>query len=211
MIVSKELLERYHLNNCSVEECRVIEEWLFNNEVEELRLPENTDKAFIKLEMWKEISTNLPPDSKVNLIKSPSFYMWKGAVAASLFLLISVAIGYFFLSSQPEVVDLNNSSASHVREVSTGSYTISVGPNTVASINNQMNILDLTGSLLISAKKDVKFAFEGTNKEVSIEKGQTYLLLKTKDGTKEIIIVNTQNLFDLSPVMQRQITAHFDI
>ena len=42
--MNNQLLEKYHLNTCTAEERKMVEEWLFNTDVDELdaiSLPEN--------------------------------------------------------------------------------------------------------------------------------------------------------------------------
>jgi len=209
MSVNKDLLERYHSDNCSAQECREIEEWLFNHDVAELEIGA-TEKQELKAAMWKEITAGLPADSKRPFRGTSSYYMWKGAIAASLVFIFSAVVVYSLLPDQTTIVNLNNNSAA-VREVSTAGYTVSVAPNTTASINDKLQIIDLKGSLLISAEKDVELLLEGTGKKMKFKKGQTYIILNGKDGAKELIMVNKANLLDLPPMMQRQINTHFDI
>ena len=211
MSVNKELLERYHLDACSVEECREIEEWLFNNEGNDLKLSAGADKNALKSDIWKNIQSDLPEEPLVTKTRSNSYYMWKGAIAASIFFFLSGIIVYSFNPSKIAIVNLNNSSAAQVRQVSSGGYNVAVGPNTTASINDEMHVIDLNGSLLISTEKDVELVFEGTGKKVNFKKGQTYIILKNREGAKDIIMVNKENLLDLPPIMQRQINTHFDI
>ena len=211
MSVSKELLERYHLDACSAEECKQIEEWLFNNEVDKLELPAAIDKKIHKEAMWSEIQSVLPPDPQVKKIRSNNYYVWKGAIAASLLFAVAGSLAYFLFPEKAEFVNLNNSSAAEVRQVSSTGYSVSISPNTVASINDELHVIDLKGCILLSSKKDVELLFKGTDQKIKFKKGETYIIFKNIDNPKDIIMVNKQNLFDLPPVMQRQITTHFDI
>ena len=211
MSVNKELLERYHLDACSVEECREIEEWLFNNEANDFKLSDGTDKNRLKAEMWNDIQSVFPENNKVVKTRSSIYYMWKGAIAASLFFALSGTVAYLAIPQSAEIVNLNNNSAAQVKQVNSAGYTVSVAPNTTASINNEMHVIDLNGSILITAEKDVELLLQGTGKKVNFKKGQTYIILKNRDGADEMIMVNKENLLDLPPVMQRQINTHFDI
>ena len=211
MSVSKELLERYHLDACSAEECKQIEEWLFNNEVDELELPVGMDKNIHKDTMWNDIQSVLPQEPEIKKIRSSNYYVWKGAIAASLVFAIATTLAYFLIPAKAEFVNLNNSSSAEVRQVSSTGYSVSISPNTVASINDKLRVIDLKGCILLSSKKDVELLFEGTDRKIKFKKGETYIIFKNIDNPKDIIMVNKQNLFDLPPVMQRQITTHFDI
>ncbi|WP_293310934.1 hypothetical protein [Pedobacter sp. UBA5917] len=216
MNISNEILEKYHLNTCTAEERRMVEEWLFNTDADDLditALP--VDKNSLKQEMWQEIETVLPQEVKPLPKRSNVYFMWKGAIAASLLIALAGTIVYFAFAHKPapqtEFVELNNPSAIQVKHIDATGYNVSLGPNTIAKINSSDGMIDLTGSILISPKKDIDLVFEGTDKKVTLLKGQTYIILKNKTGVKSIIVISERNLMDLPPVMQKQLSAQFDI
>ncbi|WP_316826321.1 hypothetical protein [Pedobacter miscanthi] len=216
MNISNELLEKYHLNTCTAEERSMVEEWLFNTDVDDLDTTMLTrDKNSLKHEMWQEIETTLPKAVKPLPKRSHVYFMWKGAIAASVFIALAVTVIYFLFSNrsttQTEFLELNNPSALHVKHIDATGYNVSLGPNTIAKINNNDGMIDLTGSILISPKKDINLIFEGTDKKVTLLKGQTYIILKNKTGVKSIIVISERNLMDLPPVMQKQLSTQFDI
>ncbi|WP_316803266.1 hypothetical protein [Pedobacter nototheniae] len=215
MNINEALLERYHLNTCTPEERRQVEEWLFNTDTDELaELPPAEDKLKHKAEMWANIETIMPEEKEIVKLRSPGFFMWKGAIAASLFIAVTASLVYFFFLKSPgdmEYVSINNTSLSQVKNVNSSGYDISVGPNTIAKINGEAGIIDLSGSILISPKKDIELLFEGTNKKVILKKGQTYIILDNKSGNQGIVVVSEKNLLDLPPVIQKQISTQFDI
>lgn len=216
MNISNELLEKYHLNTCSAQERQRVEEWLFNTDVDELEtkgLAE--DKNTLKQAMWQEIETVMPHEIKLLPKRSNTYFMWKGAIAASVFIALAGAITYFMFANksikQADFLELNNPSALHVKHIDAKGYDVAVGPNTIAKINNNDGMIDLTGSILISPKKDIDLVFEGTDKKVTLLKGQTYIILKNKTGVKSIVVISERNLMDLPPVMQKQLSSQFDI
>jgi len=214
--MNNQLLEKYHLNTCTAEERKMVEEWLFNTDVDGLdtvSLPEN--KNDIKQAMWRDIETVMPEVIKPLPKRSSIYFMWKGAIAASVFIAMAATIAYFVFANrsigQADLVELNNPSARYVKHIDATGYDVAVGPNTIAKINNNDGMIDLTGSMLISPKKDINLVFEGTSKKVTLLKGQTYIILKNKTGVKSIIVISERNLMDLPPVMQKQLSAQFDI
>lgn len=216
MNISNELLEKYHLNTCSAEERKMVEEWLFNTDVDELDTVNLADdKNILKQEMWREIEMVMPQTAQPIPKRSHTYFIWKGAIAASLFIAIAGAISYLVIANkttaQNDFLALNNSSAIHVKHIDAKGYDVAIGPNTFARINNSDGMIDLTGSILISPKKDIDLVFEGTTKKVTLLKGQTYIILKNKTGLKSIIVISERNLMDLPPVMQKQLSAQFDI
>lgn len=215
MAVNQELLERYHSNNCTPEERKLVEDWLFSAEVDDLEpLPFNTDKNKLKQNIWENIDTDNEEELRPLKGRSNTYFMFKGAIAASLFIVLIAGFAYWLMGKtgrENDSLSLNNSSTQQVKHVDSKGYNVAVGPNTVARINNIAGVIDLSGSLLISPKKDIDLLFEGTKKKVTLKKGQTYIILKNKAGAESIIVVSERNLMDLPPVMQKQITTQFDI
>ncbi|MEQ7801769.1 hypothetical protein ABDJ41_18385 [Pedobacter sp. ASV1-7] len=216
MKISKELIEQYHRGQCSQEERDAIEFWLFSGDSDEaLQLPLTEDKAAHKAEIWKEIESIIPHAPVTPTLKKTGIHrysFWTGAIAASLLLAILSVTAYFFTKSKQDepLIAINNSSLD-VRQVEANAYNISIGPNTSAKIDNNSGIVNLTGSLLISPKKDITLQFEGSQENIVFKAGQTYIVLKGEDGNDKVIIINEKNIMDLPPVLQKQIINEFKI
>jgi len=227
MKIDKDILERYHKNQCTAEESDMVEAWLFSNDSGEvLDLPPSESKDIHKLEIWNDIATVLPHSEQPGQFESISalnpqplkrkvkMAFWSGAIAASLVTAIfSTVIFQLMKTDLPEtaLVNIKNTSADEVRHLTSGDYTIAVGTNTSARIDNVTGVVDLNGSMLICPKKDVELSFRGSTRKITFIKGQTYILLKGKDGKDKILIVDKKNLMDLPPVLQKQITHEFNI
>ncbi len=218
MKISKEVIEKYHRNECSAEESEAVEAWLFSGESDEaLQLPLGEEKAEHKAGIWREIATVLPeqesPKANGKVILKNTF--WTGAIAASLVMGILGLATYQLLSKddQPlrELVSVNNTSSVNVRHIEDSGYHLSVGTNTSARIDNLTGVAELSGSMLICPKKDITLRFEGSADKITFKQGQTYIILKGKDGKDKIIIVSEKNLMDLPPVLQKQIINEFNI
>ena len=213
MNINQELIERYHRDECTKEERKAVEDWLFTDDfAEELDLPIGENKVEHKASIWTEIAPVLP---KERTTKSHSFSFWKGAVAAS-FVLGLIVLGFYPFTlktknDSPQLVSVDNTSAIIVRHLDSKGYNISVGPNTFAKINYATGSVDLSGSMLISPKKDVELKFKGTDKKISLKMGQTYIILNGKTDEDKIIVVSERNLMDLPPVLQKQIINQFSI
>ncbi|MEJ2883797.1 hypothetical protein [Pedobacter sp. GR22-6] len=221
MKISKDLIEKYHRNECSPEESDAVEAWLFSSDSDEaLQLPMEESKPAHKAAIWEEISSILPNEEEVrsdaetgrkSLLKN-SF--WSGAIAASLvIILIAVASNQLLSKKEPinQLVSINNTSSVNVRHVEDSGYRLSVGTNTSARIDNLTGVVDLSGSMLICPKKDITLSFEGSAEKITFKQGQTYIILKGKDGKDQIIIISEKNLMDLPPMLQKQIINEFNI
>lgn len=229
MNISKELIEKYHSNQCNTEERDAVEEWLFSNHTDEgLQLPLGESKAAHKADIWAGIEDILPKETldtlpavsdeikpaiiPINRKSSPNF--WMGAVAATVVIGLS-GLGIIQLKRNLQqkdqaLVAVNNTSTIKVQHLEVSDYALAVGRSTSAKIDNLSGVVDLAGSILISPKKDITLSFEGSPEKITFKKDQTYIILKGKEG-KDKIIVSEKNLMDLPPVLQKQIINEFNI
>lgn len=230
MNISKDLLEKYHSNQCSTEERDAVEEWLFSNHTEEgLQLPLGESRAAHKADIWKGIADILPEEDlsevKTSAANTPlakpviekpvkKYSFWIGAVAATIVVGMS-GLGVVQLQrnrqqTDPELVSVNNTSTVKVHHLEVKGYALAVGTSTSAKIDNLTGVVDLSGSIVISPKKDITLQFEGSPEKITFKKDQTYIILKSKEG-KNQIIVSEKNLMDLPPILQKQIINEFNI
>jgi hypothetical protein len=227
MKIDKNLIERYHRQECSAEEREAVESWLFSADSEEaLQLPLSESKAAHKADIWAGIAEILPAGSKTDEIpeiqqpqpkrKILKASFWSGAVAASITIALLTFGGYYYFSAPQEqeydqFVSINNPSSVNVRHVESSGYAISVGTNTSAHIDGLSGTVDLSGSMLIRPKKDIELKFKGSPDKTILKKGQTYIILKGRDGNDKIIVLSEKNIINLPPVLQKQIINEFDI
>lgn len=219
MKIDRDLIERYHRDACSRAERDAVEKWLFSAESEELPdLPDGESKELHKAEMWKEIAAILPEEGESHLpLKQTAGIdrFWVGAVAASLFAGL-LCIGTYFMiegsgrGAQP-LISVHNESATQIRHMEYSGYNLSVGRNTTATIDNLTGDANLSGSLLISPKRDIELRFKGSSEPITFSSGKTYVLLKNGSDQGRVLIVTESNMMDLPPVLQKQIINEFDI
>lgn len=216
MKVTADLIEKYHHNLCTPEERKAVEDWLMNSDVDELEFHSENDKQLVKGDMWKNIATAVSdqPAPKQQLLRPASYYMWKGAVAATLLITLLGATFYYLNRNSEKTVEFvafHNKSALKVNHISSREYSLAIGPETSAEINEQNGVIDLTGSILISPKRDIELKFDGAVNTVNLKKGQTYIILNSKSGNHGLIVVNEKNLINLPPLIQKKLIQEFDI
>lgn len=222
MKISKELIEKYHLGECDLQESKFVEEWLFSEETDlELQLPVQENKAEIKTQMWEEIQQILPaelPAIKEEptfiLIKSSRIMRWTRMIAAILVIGLSSLTGYhlYYTPSDPlGPVSVNNTSLLKVRHIDSRAYCISLAPESTAKINYQTGSIDFSGSIIISPKKDIELSIGGREGKMTFKTGQTYIAMNGKSGYDRFILINQRNLMDLPPVLQKQLMNKFSI
>lgn len=220
MKVDAQLLERYHLNQCSPEEEQMVEEWLLSTDAEPLAMHSVNRKEQIKADIWSDISAILPPDEEeipaaANKKGKPSiYYFWKGAIAATVILGLLGVILFYVMKTGPQqeqLVAFQNNSSYKVNHISSTAYNLAIGPETSAQIDQESGAIDLSGSMLISPKKDMDLHFEGATEKMTLKKGQTYIILNSKTGQLGLIVINEKNIVNLPTVIQRKIIRQFDI
>lgn len=218
MKIDRDLIERYHRGACSRSERDAVEEWLFSAESEELPdLREGESKELLKEQMWEDIATVLPDEEPYLPLKqmAGADRFWLGAVAASLLAGLLCIATYFMIEGsgkavQP-LVSVYNESATQIRRMEYSGYNLSVGRNTRATIDNLTGDANLSGSLLISPKRDMELRFKGSSEPVTFSSGKTYVILKNGSDQGRVLIVTENNMMDLPPVLQKQIINEFDI
>ncbi len=220
MKVDAQLLERYHLNQCSPEEEQMVEEWLLSTDAEPLVMHSVNRKEQIKADIWSDISNILPPAGEdipavaTHQPKPSIYYFWKGAIAATFLLGLLGAILFYVMKPGPQqeqLVAFQNNSSYKVNHISSTSYNLAIGPETSAQIDQESGAIDLSGSMLISPKKDMDLHFEGAAEKMTLKKGQTYIILNSKTGQLGLIVINEKNIVNLPTVIQRKIIRQFDI
>ena len=218
MEVSKELIEKYHSGKCSPEESAMVENWLLDDDTEfETALPENLNKEKVKAEMWHEISSSLPSaDRKTIKFRQNWLYF---AAAASIILLLTIS----FFESKPTTKNAVLSSApvpaSTNKEIHSSDYTISLAPESNASIDSKSGLIDFCGAILISPKKDVLLSFndvcdnsKANTGKMNFKKGETYIALNYRNNKdNELIVMDEKLLMGLPPMVKRQIMDQFNI
>jgi len=218
MKVNKELIEKYHRQECTPDEAHAVEEWLFDDTSdEELQLPPGVHRFELKQDMWEDISAQLPNEKPADKIKGRIFNraFWAGAIAAST-ILATATISFYFLKhaksvQEPMLVSVDNQSSVEVKQIRSVGYNMSVGPNTSAHISNKNKVISFTGSIILQPKEDIELSFDKKQQKVIFKAGQTYILFNDAEGNGKVLIVNERNLMDIPPVLQKKISAQFKI
>jgi hypothetical protein len=214
MKVNKELIEKYHRDECTPEEAAAVEAWLLDDESDEQPdLPHAEDAIAHKQEMWEGIRRTLPSETQAQSKKIRP--LWLNAAAACVVLAICVfAVGKLSKISKTSTepfTEVDNSTALEVRHVNNAEYELSVGPGTSARIDNRGGIIHFTGSMIIRPQRDVEFSFGKHPQKAIFKSGETYILLDEERGDGEVTIVNEKRLMDMPPVLQKRIITEFNI
>lgn len=195
MKVDKELIERYHRQECTPDEQLAVEEWLLaDTSDEQLDFPAD----HLEQAMWQEISSTLPKRRYIS---------WKVATAAAILAAVICTSMWFLGSADTSLPLAVNNTSVHIKYISADDYKLSVGPKSTAMLNRQQGTMDFTGSLILQPKADMHLSLDKGRQRLDFKAGQTYILFN--DG--EVVVVNERNLMDMPPVLQQRISAEFKI
>jgi len=221
MHVTRELIEKYHAGNCTPDEIKAVEDWLFSDEAEEqFMLPEGEIKEKIQDEIWNEINPATPV-SRSNYIFFRSRHFWRPAVAAAATLALGITLfNIKYPAFNNEVIVLKNASETINKDVNESRYTISLGPKSNIEINNNTGSIDFCGAVMINPKEDIEFTIQGTcsnpteqKETMTLRKGLNYIALNysSHKNDSEMIILEEGSLMGLPPLVQRQLMSQFNI
>ncbi|MCE7043306.1 hypothetical protein [Dyadobacter sp. CY312] len=221
MHITRELIEKYHAGNCTPDEIKAVEDWLFSDEAEEqFMLPDGEIKGKIQDEIWNEINPATPVSrSNYTFFNSPHF--WRPAVAAAAVLVLGTTLfNIKYPAFNNEVIVLKNASETINKDVNESRYTISLGPKSNIEINNNTGSIDFCGAVMINPKEDIEFTIQGTcsnpneqKETMTLRKGLNYIALNysSHENDSEMIILEEGSLMGLPPLVQRQLMSQFNI
>ncbi len=227
MKVDKELIEKYHQNLCSEQERRLVEDWLFNDEAEEVLSLPIAEHQIHKDEIWAGISRDIPALAEPKVFKLSDYFspFIKTAVAASLIIgvLSSLTLWWMHNNVWDQPVNVANTGKFQNEKVQTSGLNIVLAPQSRANISSsayhQSGNIDFCGTILINPKEDFELTLKancadpnrGTEK-IKLKKGQNYYAVNYRfNASNELIIVNEENLINLPPVLQRELIEKFKI
>ncbi|MBE9586432.1 hypothetical protein IM792_18410 [Mucilaginibacter sp. JRF] len=214
MKVNKQLIEKYHRDECTPEEAAAVEAWLLDDESDDVPdLPANEQADQHKQAIWVGIEQTLPPENIKN--NTPVISLWLKAGAACIVLALCVFLigrsSHKKNNRMAASIEVDNSTALEVRHVNNDEYQLSVGPGTSARIDNREGVIHFTGSMIIKPQRDIEFSFGTYPQKETFKSGETYILLDEQHGDGQVTIVNERNLMDMPPVLQKRIITEFNI
>lgn len=208
MKVDKALLEKYELGRCTPEEIVAIEEWLVNDEWDDI--PDTTVEAKIGGEIWQAIHNK--PESKRPL-KRPAFILqtkvrtFAGAAA------ILILFFYFFtLLTKDSFNEDHNVKATNTEKspilVEKDFFDVLLSSNSEAIINLKKGCISLSGNVLFKPKRDFSLQDRDSSHVFSFKSGLVYILSKDI-RTNKLLVFSESELNYLPPIMRRHYLQQF--
>ncbi|MGJ1195066.1 hypothetical protein ACR777_02525 [Sphingobacterium spiritivorum] len=207
-MISKQLLEKYHLGLCSEKEQELVEQWLENDDLEiEGDIESVEDTGQVKAEMWSNIRQDIKRKKNLRIFH---FGTW-ATVAAILVAIIGVRT--LLINNQPSLTNrftFDNLSGEQIRIYDEHNYNITLSKKSFARINTETGELDVKGDIMFTPKKDIILNVCDRNHRIKLKSGETYILLDQNQSCQHIVLTK-QELTFLSPILQNQLKIQFNI
>ena len=209
MKISKQLLQRYELGQCSPEEEDVVRQWLDSENWEEEAFDDKHVPDGVRTELWNNIAPHI--DQPKEFIARPrrwqSLQRWL-SIAALLVLAIGLT-WHFFSKNQGDHIVLNNTEVG-VRWMCEDSFDLALRENSSVNINLRSDNLMLTGSMMLKPKRNLVLHDQQNDMSFDFKKGEVYFISRDPDTSRLIIFRQSEILF-LPPIIQRQLKQQFHI
>jgi len=216
MEITKRLIEKYHLGECTPEEQTHVEAWLLNDDFKVPALPPEIDKEEEIAKIWNALEDELFAEEKPKALPLSPKRQWissrKGSLAIACSLLIFFCSAVYLIIYKNNAVGsfaLDNLSSTMPKAIDTRNYFVSVSPKTSAEINLDTGFAHISGSLLLQPKDDMQLAFNGHPEKINLINGNTYIVIGNEDDKP--FIMNKKDLLHLPPIILQQIFSQLSI
>ncbi|WP_166336908.1 hypothetical protein [Sphingobacterium chungjuense] len=234
MKITKELLERYELGQCTEAEAAAVSLWLDStslsldddDELETGIADDAMDDLLIEQEMWQHISaymqemadkSNTPERTENNIVFKPAknndpTVKFAAFIAIAASLLIILGMGWWFYPTTADKEHFFNASNSDkaVMLWEEDSFEFTLSKNSSASINLQSGNMDVSGDVLFSPKKDFKLFDKHNNTSLDFRQGEVYFI-STDPDTSELVVYSKSQLEYLPPILRKHIRKQFHL
>ncbi len=204
-MINKELLERYHLGQCTKNERDTVEQWLDSDNLEmEGAVHGINDLANTKASIWSEVHRSTQKEKY-----SLPLRRWMSATAAVL--LAVLGIGTFMLDTEfPDEFTFDNLSGDQIQNFEEHNYNITLSKKSFVRIDTETGDLDVKGDIMFTPKKDLILHVCNRNHQIRLKSGETYILLAQNKNCEHVVLTR-QELTFLSPILQNQLKLQFNI
>jgi transmembrane sensor len=172
MQINKELIQRYHLGQCSKEEEQIVEQWLESDDVE-VSFPEHADLSAMEAKGWKKISSRYhfsdqytavnqhPPAAAVNPGLRGYRMVWQ--LAACLALVVATVVFYV---TRNNPIEKGTIAYQQIRADKGQKLTVTLPDGTIVWLNSESSLkypakfgagprkVEFTGEAYFSVAKD---------------------------------------------------------
>jgi len=215
MKITKELLERYAKAEYSAEEQAAVEQWLEQGAGNEEIIP-SADPA-LKAKVWADLVKRNP-----GIVYEKSLWLYPYRYAATALLLLTLGgLSYLAVRSyEHNSILVSNIGSEKLKTANVDGYTITL--NKESYINFQQNVwrtqadVGLCGGVKLVNQTENKVTLkihtvcgrQHDEATVTLNKGKTYVALQLDFSNDELLVVDSDRIFDLPPRLQGKILSN---
>ncbi|WKN30301.1 hypothetical protein PZB74_15155 [Porifericola rhodea] len=211
MKLSRELLEKYAQGKCSPEEIALVHQWM-ELEEPEVPLPDDIPIQQIEKSVWNRLTDTRPELTKTSPYKTVLLSTAFKYVAAVLIVLLSAVAIIDSAETQQYELMAENYNSSTEKLIRNRNFDLLLASNSKVHVKKEFYRtakVNFCGPLKVEAQQDIELEISSSclnvsheAKKVSFRKGKSYLVFYFDFKDTEIMVVDTDRIFDLPPRLQ---------
>lgn len=207
MDIDKQLLEKYHLGQCTAEEQRLIKAWLSSDWLD-LNLADDlppAEKHAAQQDIWAAVSAHADRPQPAASRRSRGI---RRMVAYAAGVAASIALVWWVWPTAPQQTLYDNSANMAPLWFERSSFDVLLGEASSATIDLRAEVLQVEGNLLFKPKRDIHI--QQPSGRVLLRRGETYIILAGDQRENQFIFPKSEITF-LPPAMQRKLKQQLNI
>lgn len=213
MKISKELLQRYQLGQCSPEEEHAVRVWLESESWEGQEFESSLVEDQIGEELWQTIA---PGDKRIGKsfdIPNKLNRGWRATriwTTVAALLVLSLGLTWHFHAKNKDYSFELNNTQSGLKWMRKSCFDLALSENSSTNINMKSGLLMLSGEMMLKPKCDLVLSDRQNNISFDFKEGEVYFVSRDPD-TNKLIVLRQAEIFFLPPIIQRQLKKQFHI
>lgn len=208
MDIDKQLLEKYHLGQCTDQEQRLVSAWLSSDWLElnqSYDLPQ-AEKDTARQDIWAAVSAYAADQPQLVMPQRRPRIRRIASYAAGI--AASIALVWWVWPTVPQQTRYDNSGSISPLWVEQSSFDVLLGEASSATIDLRAEVLQVEGNLIFKPKRDIHIQQPGGR--ILLRRGETYIILEGRQRENQFIFPKSEVTF-LPPAMQRKLKQQLNI
>ncbi|MFD2969451.1 hypothetical protein [Sphingobacterium bambusae] len=211
MEISKALLEKYELGQCTDQERDAVQKWLDNDRWEDEEDMPEEDQA-VKADIWANLTAHIANEApSATPLVTKKRVLWPiYAAAACLLLVVAVsAVRLQFDASEKSLFYADNKQHD-VAWQHEQNFDLLLSKNSSAQIDLHAGSIALSGNIMFKPKRDFTLHDTRNNRVFHFKRNQVYVLSEHPSENKFLVFQKDEMAF-LPPPIQRKLKKQFQI
>ncbi|GEM_PF-446214 len=210
MEVSKALLEKYELGQCTDQERDAVQKWLDDDRWEEDG-PQEEDQV-VKMDIWANLEAHITSEKpSLAPLADKKRVLWPlYAAAACLLLVVAASAIYLQFDAAEKSLFYADNKQHNVAWQHEQNFDLLLSENSSAQIDLHTGSIALSGNIMFKPKRDFTLHDIRNNRVFHFKRNQTYVLSDHPSENKFLVFQKDEMAF-LPPPIQRKLKKQFQI